>query len=173
MTERDKIDLLIPEAKLKCLEIETKCKESGFDLLIYCTYRSFEDQAKLFRQSRTFNNITMKSDELRSNGFVFLAEILMNVGPQYGKEVTNASPGESWHQYKEAFDAVPMLNGNELWDYQGNEKYWDIYIQLIEKCGMHSGKSWGDDPHCQLRHGNINPLEALTPDQVKKYLPKI
>lgn len=171
MNERDKIDLLIPEAKVKCLEIEAKCKEKGFDLLIYCTYRSFEEQAKLFRQSRTLHNIVLKSDELRSNGFVFLAETLMGVGGQYGKWVTNSAPGESWHQYKEAFDAVPMVNNITLWDYDENKKYWDIYIDLITKCGMYAGAHMKkkDMPHCQLRPLNINPLDVLSPAQVKIY----
>jgi peptidoglycan L-alanyl-D-glutamate endopeptidase CwlK len=169
MNERDKIDLLIPEAKVKCLEIEAKCKEKGFDLLIYCTYRSFEEQAKLFRQSRTLHNIVLKSDELRSNGFVFLAETLVEVGPQYGKWVTNSAPGESWHQYKEAFDAVPMLDGQELWAIEGNEKYWESYFEICSNVGMLNGHKFGDSPHCQLRPLNINPLDVLSPAQVKIY----
>jgi len=167
MNEKDKINLLIPEVKTKCLEIEAKCKEQGVDLLVYCTYRSFEDQAKLYRQSRTHGNIVLKASQLSANGFPFLSETLLGVEPQYGKNVTNSAPGESWHQYKEAFDAVPLLNGNELWEYEGNEKYWDIYINTISKCGMVSGKSWGDSPHCQLRPGRVNPLDVLSPAQVK------
>jgi len=169
MNEREKINLLIPEAKLKCLEIEAKCKEQGVDLLIYCTYRSFEDQAKLYRQSRSYHNIINKSDELRANGFVFLGEALMSVGSQYGKWVTNSAPGESWHQYKEAFDAVPMVNGDECWKYEGNEKYWEIYFNEVSKAGMFNGDKFGDSPHTQLRPLSVNPLEVLTPAQVKIY----
>jgi peptidoglycan L-alanyl-D-glutamate endopeptidase CwlK len=171
MNERDKIGLLIPEAKAKCLEIEAKCKEKGFDLLIYCTYRSFEEQAKLFRQSHSYNEIIMKSDELRSNGFVFLAETLIEVGSQYGKWATDSSPGESWHQYKEAFDAVPMVNKITLWDYDENKEYWDIYIDLISKCGMFAGANMRkkDMPHCQLRPLHTKPLDMFSPAQVKIY----
>lgn len=54
--------------------------QSGIRPLIYCGYRSNEEQAALYAQGRT----------------------------RSGKIVTKAAPGQSYHNYRLAFDWVPL-----------------------------------------------------------------
>ena len=71
------------------------CKAANIDYLIYCTWRSPEEQAYLYRIGRELP----------------------------GKIVTNAKAGESKHNYEdvpglpssEAWDGVPLINGKPLW----------------------------------------------------------
>lgn len=64
------------------------CRNEGIDVLITCTLRSMEDQANLYEQGRT----------------------------KPGKIVTNAKPGESFHNYGLAIDFVPIVNGKPAWN---------------------------------------------------------
>ncbi len=61
------------------------------DLLITSTYRDNESQAALYAQGRP------------------------PPLPPVGNIVTNARPGESFHQYRCAFDFVPLVNGKCDW----------------------------------------------------------
>ena len=109
---------LIPELRELAEQVRRICQQRGVDLLVYCTYRSLEEQAKLYRQSRTLAQIEGKANQFRGKGFDFLAEVLMSVGPQHGKlgaHVTMAGPGQSWHNLRRAFDAVPLVSGKAMW----------------------------------------------------------
>ena len=160
---------LLPEVQEKAQKIVADCKAFGFDLLIYSTLRTFEEQAKLYRQSRTYQEIVNKHNWFIEKGFPELAEILMKVGPCYGANVTGAGPGESWHNYREAFDAVPVINDVAQWNYKGAEDHWDFYVQSIKDNGMFSGVGWGDMPHAQLRP-DPNPLLIINRDDILKVL---
>ena len=132
---------------------EDLVSQVSFSLLIYCTGRSAEEQAKLYRQSRSIKVIKEKIATLEKYGHVELAKILTDVGPQKGPHVTKAGPGESWHQYWEAFDAVPMIGGKPAWD---NRKYAAQWAELGSKAtalGLNWGGNWpkwADYPHFQL-----------------------
>jgi peptidoglycan L-alanyl-D-glutamate endopeptidase CwlK len=107
--------------------------------------------------------------KLQSRGFGFLSEILAHVGPCYGKHVTNAGPGESWHNYGQAWDAVPLIGGKPVWNYLEGKDYWDAYGEAVRQSGMHWAGDWTtfrEYPHAQLKPGS-NPLKMLTPDEVK------
>lgn len=64
------------------------CRNAGIDVLVTSTLRTHEDQQKLYDQGRTTP----------------------------GKIVTNAKPGESFHNYGLAIDFVPVVNGKPAWD---------------------------------------------------------
>ena len=172
MASRDLKDL-VPEIKEKAEIVKQACQAAaGFDLLIYCTLRSLEEQARLFRQSRSREEITMKQQKLRGQGFGFLADVIEGVGPCNGRHVTNAAPGESWHNYTEAWDAVPLINGKPAWNYLEARDYWDAYGEAVRQVGMNWAGDWvsfREYPHAQLRHGG-NPLTVLAPDRVKQVL---
>lgn len=144
-------------------------ERSRGDLLIYCTLRSFEEQARLFRRSRTLTSIKRKAQRLENAGYEELAQILIDVGPQkgqLGKHITNAGPGESWHQYGEAVDAVPMVGGKPLWDPNGRE--WQIYGEAIEDAGGYWAGRWPrfrEYPHFQRRKSG-NPLAILSKREI-------
>ena len=165
------INQLTPEMALKANQVKAICASQGVDLLIYYTLRSLKEQAVLYRQSRTVEEINRKVYQLRSRGFGFLATVLIEVGPQSGPWATNAAPGESWHNYAEAFDAVPVKDKKPLWDYDKNKASWDVYGAAVEKTGLVWGGKWRarDYPHAQLQRG-ANPLELYKPDQVQSML---
>lgn len=86
---------LHPEVRLRAERHVAMCKKHGIDLLIYCTYRSNEEQAAEYAKGRT--------------------------AP--GKIVTYAKPGQSKHNNTEngrpasmAYDAVPLVGGKAAWN---------------------------------------------------------
>jgi peptidoglycan LD-endopeptidase CwlK len=80
------IDDLIMPVRIMALELVFRCKLAGIELLVTCTYRSPQDQEALYAQGRT----------------------------KPGAIVTNAHAGESSHQYRIAFDVVPLRNGKPV-----------------------------------------------------------
>lgn len=167
-----KIEDLVPVMRNKAREVIRICKEKGVGILIYCTLRDLEEQAKLYRQSRSFSEIQEKEKQLRQRGFDFLADILLSVGPCSGPHVTNAGPGESFHNYAEAFDGVPLVNGKAAWSYKDNKEAWDIYGAACESVGLTwLGNSTGfnEKPHAQFRSGG-NPLKMFAPEEIKNIL---
>lgn len=150
-------DIIAPlhsDFRLKARELVRICALDGVEILPYCGVRVCSAQAKLFRQSRTLREIERRAQSLRDRGYSFLADILLNVGPQageLGKHVTNAGPGESWHQYAMALDCVPVKYGKALWG--SNELGWKVYGSAAN----HLGLTWAGDwtgfkelPHIQL-----------------------
>lgn len=164
-----KLEDLVPEAKQKAELIQQACLEAGgFDLLIYCTLRPLEEQARLYRQSRSRQTIDAKMQKLRSLGLSVIADIIENVGPCYGKHVTNAGPGESWHNYGQAFDAVPLIGGKPAWNYMEAKVYWDAYGEAVRQAKMIWAGDWinfREYPHAQLKRGG-NPLREIEPEEV-------
>jgi peptidoglycan L-alanyl-D-glutamate endopeptidase CwlK len=63
-------------------------KKEGIDVLVTSTYRDAESQNALYAQGRT----------------------------KPGRIVTNAKAGQSWHNYRLAFDVVPIVNGKAMWN---------------------------------------------------------
>jgi len=154
----------------KATDVLAYCKNIEFPIVIYSTRRTLQEQSKLYRQGRTGSQIRYKITRLNNLGFGFLAEILDSVGPQMEKyRVTNAGPGESLHNYGEAFDAVPLINGKAVWN---NDELWEKYGQVIVKHELVWGGNWTsfvDKPHAQYRPGG-NPLKLFSPDQIKNLL---
>ena len=81
------IEDLVPAVKTKALAHVAACKEAGIDLLIYCTYRDLESQDALYRQGRETT----------------------------GAVVTNARGGESYHNWRCAYDCVALVQGKPQW----------------------------------------------------------
>jgi len=137
--------------------------QRGLDVLFYCMHRSEEEQARLFRNGRSLQEIEHKALELRK---VYhrpdLAELLMDVGPQYGRHiVTWAGPGQSMHNYGYAIDGVPMRDGKPVWrtlDDPGTEdvneaSLWVGYGELAQLAGFDWAGEWSpakrEYPHIQ------------------------
>jgi peptidoglycan L-alanyl-D-glutamate endopeptidase CwlK len=81
-------DGLKPDFKQRVIRWYEECMEEGLKILVYCGYRSNEDQEKLYKQGRSTD----------------------------GKIVTNAKAGQSFHNYGRAIDYVPVKNGETSWD---------------------------------------------------------
>ena len=86
------------------------CKKQGIDLLVTSTYRDNESQNALYAQGRT----------------------------KAGRIVTNAKAGQSFHNYRLAFDVVPIVNGKPQWnDFRT--------FQKIGAIGKSIGLDWAGD----------------------------
>jgi hypothetical protein len=74
--------------------------------------RTLKYQAKLWRQSRSTDEIQGMIENLYNQDCKFLADLISSVGPQHGPWATNAIPGYSWHNWGLAMDVVFVsLNG--------------------------------------------------------------
>lgn len=155
MASRSLADLTVSAQACAEMLLDDAAKQ-GVDLLIYCTYRPMDEQARLYRQGRPLALIKTTadrlSDELKRPD---LAEVLMNVGPQHGPIVTNAAPGESLHNYRMAFDAVPLRHGKPVWDMSTKEDIalWAQYGVLVRGAGLDWAGDWRsfrEYPHAQL-----------------------
>lgn len=154
----------------KVYKVKETCEKKGIDMLFYCTYRSPQEQAKLFRKGRTHNEIIQKMNDFENAGIPELANIIENVGPQRGEEiVTYAGPFESWHQYREAADGVPVEDGKALWNDTGK---FEIYGRIAGDIGLIWAGNWDsftEYPHIQLRNVS-NPFDVFSKDAIKQMI---
>ncbi len=128
MIDSRKIEDLDPIVQALCHKFIHNCKEAGIDVLITATYRDNEFQDSLYAQGRT----------------------------KSGKIVTNAKGGQSMHNFRVAFDFVPLTDGKANWN----------DLKLFDKCGAigkQLGLEWGGDfksikdrPHFQYTNHMLN-----------------
>jgi len=125
MASRDLKDLE-QAVRIKAEKFIVACEREGLDILIYCTYRSGAEQDELYEQGRTTP----------------------------GAIVTNARAGESFHNWRCAFDFVPMLAGKPQW---GNKA---LYLKagiIAESVGLEWAGRWTgklkETAHCQFSGG--------------------
>ena len=126
MSSRSLSDLH-PAVMAKCTAHIAECKNAGIDLLITCTYRSPEEQDALYAQGRTTP----------------------------GAIVTNAKGGQSMHQYRLAYDCVPLRNGKCVWD--SSDPAWATVGELGKAQGLEWGYDWPkfkECPHFQYTGGH-------------------
>ncbi len=154
MTETEVFAQLVPEFRLKTHELDRLCGVEGVPILFYCGLRICQEQAILFRRSRTQREVEQRIQSLADRGYPFLADSLASVGPQPGKlgeHVTMAAPGESFHQYGLAVDGVPTIGGKLLWNASAIE--WQTYGLVARHLGLCWAGDWTsfpEYPHVQL-----------------------
>lgn len=128
------IDDLLPSVKARCQEFLDRCKAAGIDVIITSTYRDNESQAALYAQGRTTG----------------------------GKIVTNANAGESYHNYRCAFDFVPIVAGKAQWNDLDTFRRCG---EIAESVGLEWAGRWKkfkELAHCQDTGGlTIKELMAL------------
>ncbi|MDD2989798.1 MAG: M15 family metallopeptidase [Zoogloea sp.] len=111
MISSRRIEDLRPDVQVLARAFVKKAAEAGIDVLIYCTLRDNESQAALYAQGRT----------------------------KPGRIVTNARPGESFHNYGVAFDCVPFVNGKAAWD---DDKAYAQLGRIGEALGLEWAGRW-------------------------------
>ena len=149
------LDDLQDHIKEKALSLLDHCNNENLNILVYCTLRPLDEQARLFRQGRTVKQIEAKAEELRNRWErPDLADLLLSVGPQTGSRVTYAGPGQSMHNYGLAFDAVPLRASKPVWQTTKPEdkELWLLYGRLGEGEGLEWAGNWKrfrEYPHMQ------------------------
>jgi len=109
------LDDLHPKVKALAEKFINECDKSGIDVLICSTYRDADSQNALYAQGRT--------------------------AP--GKIVTNAKAGQSFHNWKVAFDVVPLRNGKPVWGTKGDDlKLWEQIGAIGEGIGLEWAWRW-------------------------------
>ena len=135
MINSRKIEDLLPDVAVKAREFKALALTNGIDVLITSTYRDFESQNALYAQGRTTP----------------------------GAIVTKAKGGYSWHNYRVAFDVVPVVNGKAVWSTSGpNLAVWLKLGQLGKFIGLEWAGDWvsfKEYPHFQYTQGKS--LEEL------------
>lgn len=119
------IEELLPPVKSLAEAFIAECKRQGINVLITSTYRDRESQAALYAQGRTLP----------------------------GRKVTNAKPGQSWHNWRVAFDFVPIVNGKAQW---GDAALFERCGVIAESVGLEWAGRWNGFPelaHCQYTGG--------------------
>jgi peptidoglycan L-alanyl-D-glutamate endopeptidase CwlK len=114
------------EVRWRAEKLKEACVAALTPILIYSTLRTFKEQEVLYAHGRT----------------------------KPGQVVTNARPGESFHNYGLAFDAIPILESGKP-DWENREK-----IRILGELGESIGLQWGgrwptfkDYPHFQMAFG--------------------
>lgn len=125
MISSRKITDLHPKVAVMATEFIQRCAAIGIDVLITSTYRDNESQDALYAQGRTMK----------------------------GNKVTNAKGGQSWHNYKLAFDFCPIVNGKPDWN---NLDSFTKCGEIAESIGLEWAgrwKSFKELAHCQYTNG--------------------
>lgn len=119
------LDDLLPKVKSMAQEFIDECANQNIDVLITSTYRDIESQNALYDQGRTTK----------------------------GKIVTNAKGGQSFHNWKCAFDFVPIVNGKAQWNDLTTFKRCGA---IAKNVGLEWAGNWKTFPelaHCQYTGG--------------------
>lgn len=125
MLNSRKIEDLHPIVQKMCRDFIEKCAEHGITVAITSTYRDHESQNELFAQGRT----------------------------KPGRIVTKARGGDSYHNWRVAFDFVPTYDGMAHYD---DEMLFMLCGKIGKDCGLEWGgdwKSFKDKPHLQYTDG--------------------
>ena len=125
MINSRKLEDLHPKVKKLCEDFIASCDKQGIDILITSTYRDGESQNELYSQGRT----------------------------KPGRIVTNARAGQSYHNWRVAFDFVPLVFGKPVWN--------DVALftkcgEIAESVGLEWAGRWNkfkELAHCQYTGG--------------------
>jgi len=152
---------LQPDFKNKVISVLKRCANDKITMIPYCTFRTLEEQARLWRQSRTTSEIDKKTKFLRENNCKYLAHIIDKVGPQNGRWATNAIPGLSWHNWGYAVDCYAEIEGIACWD--ANNNAYNVYAKHARSVGLEAGHLWKhkDSVHIQMNDKSITDMYTL------------
>lgn len=117
---------LHPKVKALAEKFIAECAKKDIDVLIYSTYRDAESQNALYAQGRT----------------------------EIGRIITNAKAGQSYHNWRVAFDFVPVVNGKARWD---DKHLYNICGAIGESIGLEWAGRWTgklrETAHMQYTNG--------------------
>lgn len=120
------IEDLDPAARQVCKAQLAECTAQGIELIVTSTYRDFVAQTALYAIGRTVQHER--------------------------RPVTNAKAGKSWHNFKCAWDVVPIVTGKPVWD--ALDPIWKEVVRIGKAAGAEAGAEWKtfpDMPHFAYR----------------------
>lgn len=120
MSSRDLKDLRA-DIRTKAEQHYALCESNGIDLLIYCTYRSSQEQDKLYAIGRT---------EQKNKPIITSAR---GGQSKHNNVKTDGTPASL------AYDCVPTLHGKPQWD---DKKLVAKVGELGESVGLHWAGRW-------------------------------
>lgn len=151
-----RLSLVHPVLAEKIKQLE---KNLGWPLGVTQGLRTSEEQLALWSQGRA---TLVLVNVLRAKvGWAPITEAVNQA------RVTNAKPGESYHEYGLAIDVVPVSLDTGAPDWNEAHSVWRDLVSTGEALGLTSGISWKDEPHFQLQ--GIWPLGA-PPEEAKNLL---
>jgi peptidoglycan L-alanyl-D-glutamate endopeptidase CwlK len=143
------IDDLHPTVAKLCVAFIDACKQAGIDIILTSTYRSIDEQNKLYAIGRTVRG---------ANPSVFRP---------MGATVTNAKGGSSFHNYHLAFDFLPNLHGKPAdW---GDTATFTLCGEIGERCGLEWAGRW--TTFRELAHLQFTGGLSLADLQIGRALP--
>ncbi len=157
--------LLDPSFEPLAQVLITEMEQKGYDCNPYFGIRTLQDQAKLYRQSRSTPMINAQIQLLRDQGCDYLANVLQSVGPQPTRPwATNALPGQSYHQFGLAMDCLLSLDG-----VSGTDDDYKIYADTAQSLGLTAGYYFKsvDMGHVQL--GSASKPFGYTTKQINDH----
>lgn len=170
---------LTPEFKAKVEELLSVCDASGYQMKPYFTLRTPFEQAKLWRQSRTRNEVDHMLKRLDKHKADFLIHCIESVGSQQGRPVTRVIPGFSWHQWGEAIDCFWQVNGRAEWSNRkkiNQQNGYRNYADMAKSLGLTSGGFWRtfkDWPHVQMQTttnpGLVFSVEDINQEMIRRF----
>ena len=134
MISSRKLEDLVPAVEALAKAHIAACAAEGIELLVYCTYRDFEAQDALYAQGRK----------------------------TAGAIVTNVRGGDSYHNYRCAYDCVPLVQGKPAWN---DQKLYARVGALGESLGLSWSGRWSgklkETAHFQYTGGlSLQDLKA-------------
>ena len=166
------LDGLNQEFRAKIDDLVGRLRGIGVEMRPYFALRSPAEQASLWRQSRSTEEISAAVKRLQDAGAQYLAKVLCDVGPCHGMHVTNSLPGLSWHQWGEAVDCFWAVNGKAEWSSSIIIDGVNGYVMMAneaEKIGLTAGGRWPkfkDWPHVQMRVSGSPIAEGMTLQEI-------
>ena len=124
----DRLNQLHPsirESAIRAYKKAVQITPKGVHPFVVQTLRTFEEQDLLYQKGRT----------------------------RPGAKVTNAKPGQTYHNYGLALDFCLQINGKLVWKVDEN---WMKVVQCFKEEGFEWGgdwKSFKDQPHVEKRMG--------------------
>ncbi len=148
MINSRKLEDLDPVARAICEKQMVLCKAEGIDMLVVSTYRDFTEQDRLYAVGRT----------------------TFPDGPNT-KKVTDAKAGSSFHNFKCAWDACPVINKACVWDVKHAQ--FKRMVELGIQAGAESGMYFPlvDSDHFQVRP-IVNGAPITTAEAFKRFVAK-
>ena len=123
---------LHPVVEQKARKFIAAAKKEGIDVLVTSTYRDNESQNALYAQGRS----------------------------KPGRIVTNARAGQSWHNFRCAFDVVPIVNGKAQWNDMRT-------FRRLGEIGKSVGLEWAGDWKSFKEYAHFQWTGGLTMAQLR------